>query len=90
MPVGSVLSYQYSLIPAEFNICSNLHTVNECDLNYLEFPDFPFSNTKNKIQSYIDKIKGASKMSILNKLKLNNVEVISIKSSARNQIIDPE
>ena len=29
-------------------------------------------------------------MSILNKLKLNNVEVISIKSSARNQIIDPE
>ena len=29
-------------------------------------------------------------MSILNKLKLNNVEVISIQSSARNQIIDPE
>ena len=29
-------------------------------------------------------------MSILNKLKLNNVEVISIKSSTRNQVIDPE
>ena len=78
MPVGSVLSFQYSLIPAEFNICSNLHTVNECDLNYLEFPDFPFSNTKNNIQSCIDKIKDVSKMSILNKLKLNNEKAISI------------
>ena len=29
-------------------------------------------------------------MRILNKLKLNNVEVISIKSSTRNQVIDPE
>ena len=29
-------------------------------------------------------------MSILNKLKLNNVEVISIKASTRNQVIDPE
>ena len=78
MPIGSVLSYQYSLIPAEFNICSNLHTVNECDLNYLEFPDFPFSNTKNSIQSCIDEIKDVSKMSILNKLKLNNEKAISI------------
>ena len=29
-------------------------------------------------------------MSILNKLKLNNVEVISIKASTRNQVIDAE
>ena len=90
MPVGSVLSYQCSLIPADFNIYSNLPTVNECDFNYLQFPDFPFSNTKNNIQSYTDKIKDASKMSILNKLKLNNDEVISIESSTRNQANDPE
>ena len=72
MSVGSALSYQCSLIPADFNIYSNLLVVNECDFNYLQFPDFPFSNTKNNIQSYIDKIKDANKMSILNKLKLNN------------------
>ena len=65
MPVGSVLSYRCSLIPADFNIYSNLPTVNECDFNYLQFLDFPFSNTKNNIQSYIDKIKDASKMNIL-------------------------
>ena len=78
MPIGLVLSYQCSLIPAHFNIYSNLPAVNEYDFNYLQFPDFPFSNTKNNIQSYIDKIKDASKMSTLNKLKLNNDEVISI------------
>ena len=90
MSVGSVLSYQCCLIPADFNIYSNLHTVNEYDFNYLQFPDFPFSNTKNNIQSYIDKIKDASKMSILDKLKLNNDEVISIESSTRNQANEPE
>ena len=90
MPAGSVLSYQCSLIPADFNIYSNLPTVNERDFNYLQFPDFPFSNTKNNIQPYIDKIKDASKTSILNKLKLNNDEVISIESSTRNQANDPE
>ena len=90
VPVGSVLSYQCSLIPADFNIYSNLPTVYECDFNYLQFPDFPFSNTKNNIQSCIDKIKDASKMSILNKLRLNNDEVISVESSTRNQANDPE
>ena len=90
MPVGSVLSYQCSLIPAEFNIYSNLPTVNECDFNYLQFPDFPFSNTKNNIQSFIDKIKDASKLSILSKPKLDNNKVISIESSTRNQTNDPE
>ena len=90
MLVGSALGYQCSLIPVDFHIYSNLPVVNECDFNYLQFPDFPFSNTKNKIQSYIDKIKGASKMSILNKLKLNNDKVVSIESSARNQANDPE
>ena len=43
---GSVLSYQCSFIPADFNVYSNLPTVNECDFNYLQFPDFPLSNTK--------------------------------------------
>ena len=90
MLVGSVLSYRCSLIPADFNIHSNLPRVNECDFNYLQFPHFPFSNTKSNIQSYIDKIKDASKMSILNKLKSNNDEVISIESSTRNQANDPE
>ena len=51
---------------------------------------YSFSNTKNNIQSYIDKIKDASKMSIFNKLKLNNDELISIESSTRNQANDPE
>ena len=81
MPVGSVLRYQCSLIPGDLNIYSNLTTVNECDCNYLQFPDFPFSKTKNNNQSYIDKIQDASKISILNKLKLNNDEFISIESS---------
>ena len=45
MPVGSILSYQYSFIPADFNIHCNLSTVNEYEFNYLQFPDFPFSNT---------------------------------------------
>ena len=85
IPVGSVLSYQCIFIPADFNIYSNHPAVSECDFNYLQFPDFPFSNTKNKILSYTDKIKDASKMSIINKLKLNNDEV-----STRNQAIDPE
>ena len=31
MPVGSTLSYQCSLIPADFNIYSNLPVVNESD-----------------------------------------------------------
>ena len=35
MPVGSALSYQCSLIPADFNIYSSLPVVNECDFNYL-------------------------------------------------------
>ena len=70
MLAGSVLRYQCSLIPSYFNIYSNLPGFIECDFNYLQFPDFPFSNTKTNIQSYIDKIKNASKMSILNKLKL--------------------
>ena len=90
MPVGSVLSYQCSLIPANFNIYSNFPTVNEGDFNYLQFPDFPCSNTKNNIQLYIHKIKDASKTSILNKLKINNDEVISIEASTRNQANDPE
>ena len=51
MPVRSVLSYTWSLIPADFNIYSNLPAVNEHDFDYLLFPDFPFSNTKNNIQS---------------------------------------
>ena len=90
MPVGSVLDCQCSLIPADFNICSNLPTVNECGFNYLQFLDFPFSNAKNNIQSYIDKIKEPSKMSILSKLKLNNDKVVSIESSTRNQANDPK
>ena len=69
MPVGSVLSNQCSLIPAYFSIYSNLPTVNEGDYNYLHFQDFPFSNTENNIQSYIDKIKDTSNMSILNLVK---------------------
>ena len=90
MPVASVLSYQCSLIPADFNIYFNLPTVNECEFNFLQFPDFPFINSKNSIQSYIDKIKDASKKSILNKLNSNNEEVISIESSNGNQANDPE
>ena len=90
MPVGSALSYQCSLIPADFNIYSNLPVVKECDFNYLQFPDFPFSNTENNIQSYIDKIKDAGKVSILNNLKLNNDKVVSKESSTRNQANDPE
>ena len=90
MPVASVLSYQCSLIPADFNIYFNLPTVNECEFNFLQFPDFPFINSKNSIQSYIDKIKDASKKSILNKLNSNNEEVISIESSNGNQVNDPE
>ena len=50
MPVGSVLCYQCSLIPAYFSIYSNLPAVNEDNYNYLHFPDFSFSNTKNNIQ----------------------------------------
>ena len=90
MPVGSALSYQCSLIPADFNIYSNLPVVKECDFNYLQFPDFPFSNTENNIQSYIDQIKDAGKVSILNNLKLNNDKVVSKESSTRNQANDPE
>ena len=90
IPVGSALSYQCSLIPADFNIYSNLAVVNECDFNYLQFPDFPSSNTKDNIQPYIYKIKDASKMSILNKIKLNNDKVVSTESSSRNQGNDPE
>ena len=45
---------------------------------------------ENNIQSYIGKIKDGSKMSILNKLKLNKEEVISIESSIRNQHNDPQ
>ena len=59
MPIRSVLSYQCSLIPADFNVYFNILTVNECD--YLQFPDFPFSKTKNNIQSYINKIKDTRK-----------------------------
>ena len=51
IPVGSVLNYQCSLIPTDFNIYSNPHKVNEFDFNYLQFPDLPFGNTKNNIQS---------------------------------------
>ena len=57
MPVGSALSYQCSLIPADFNIHSNLPVVNECDFNHLQLPDFPFSNTKNNIQHTLIKLK---------------------------------
>ena len=42
LPVGSVLNYQCSLIPADFNVYSNLPTFNQCEFNYLQFPDFPF------------------------------------------------
>ena len=45
MLVGSVFTYQCSLISADFNIHSNLPTANKCDFNYLQFLDFPFSNT---------------------------------------------
>ena len=90
MLVGSVLSYQCSLIPAYFSTYSNLPTADECDFNYLQFPDFPFCDTKNNIQPYIDKINDANKMSILNKLNLNNDKVISMESSTRNQANDPE
>ena len=85
-----LLSYQCSVFPADFNIYSNLPTVNERDFDYLQFPGFPFSNTKNNVQSYIDKIKDASKMSVLNQLKLNNDKVISREFSTRNQANDPE
>ena len=88
MPVRSVLSYHCSLIPADFNVYFNVLTVNECD--YLQFPDFRFSKTKNNIQSYINKIKDTRKLSILNKLKTNNNEVTSTKSSTRNHVNNPE
>ena len=51
VPVGPVLNYQCSLIPTDFNIYSNPHTVNEFGFNFLRFPDLPFGNTKNNIQS---------------------------------------
>ena len=89
MPVGSVLSYQCSLIAVDFNICSNLPKVNECNFIYLQFPDLHLVTLKIT-PNHIDKIKDASKMSILNKLKLNNGEVISIESSTRNQANDTE
>ena len=85
MPVGSVLSYQCSLIPGDFNVYTNLPTVNEYGFKYLQFPNFPFSKTKYNIHLYTDKIRDTSKMSILNKLKVNNDEVISVESSTRNR-----
>ena len=78
------------MIPTYFNIYSNLPTANECNFNYLQFPDFPFSDTKNNIQWYIDKTNDASKMSILNKLNLHNDKDISRESSTRNQANDTE
>ena len=42
MPVGSVLSNQFGLIPHDFNVYCNLPDPKKCNQTYVQYPLFPF------------------------------------------------
>ena len=85
MPVGLVLSNQCGLIPPGFNIYCNLPDPKKCNQIYVQYPSFPFKETKDRFSQYIVDLKDDQKFKFIYRLKVTSSEIEFIEASTREQ-----
>ena len=87
VPVGSVLSYQCSLIPPDFNIYSSLAETNSyiTPTKFTEYPSFLFQDHDDMISAFVTELMDVNKIKILNDMKVSKEDVCRIESTTREQ-----
>ena len=84
MPIGSVLSYQCSLMPSGFKVYANLPTAVPGAV-IQSYPMFPFTATSCVIQGYIDSIMHDKELNILKDLKKDAESAVELEEKTRGQ-----
>jgi len=95
MPQGSVLAVQTSLIPPNYEIyTNNIPPVDfSNNLTKYNYPKFPFENTTNKIDPYINKLisnNDQKQINFLDSLKIEIESVNTIESLTKEQADCPD
>jgi len=95
MPEGSVLAVQTSLIPPNYEIyTNNIPPVDfSNNLTKYNYPKFPFENTTNKIDPYINKLisnNDQKQINFLDSLKIEIESVNTIESLTKEQADCPD
>ena len=91
MPIGSPLSLQCSLIPANFDVYSTvLDPTSQFCNEFRTYPSFPFQATEDSISENVKSIRDVKKVTVLRKLNQHVVNIIEIEKSTRDQSSNPE
>ena len=90
MPVGSMLSIQYPLMPPDFKVYFNVPDGNDTDQSYqLVCPQFPIVDNFEVLDSYVEKIQNKDLLKILDELKISSSDVHRIEQDTRDQSSSP-
>ena len=87
MPLGSPISFQYSLVPHWFNVNCNIKLPDEISETapIIQYPRFPLCNESNLLSERLNKVNDAKQLEILNSLKVTTEQANLIEESTRDQ-----
>ena len=87
MPLGSPISFQYSLVPHGFNVNCNIKLPDEISETapIIQYPRFPLCNESNLLSERFNKVNDAKQLEILNSLKVTTEQANLIEESTRDQ-----